>query len=153
MKNILNEPNKIELLKRIEKVKESNKALWGKMSVNEMLCHLADQVRVSLQLIKTKDASSFLTRNVAAKIVLAGMPAPKGKIKTFPEIDFVLGNGTKPTEFENDKSLLKNLVAEFLSKENEFPFQPHATFGPFTKMDWGRIIYIHFDHHLKQFGA
>ena len=85
--------------------------------------------------------------------MLLGIPAPKGKIKTFPEIDLEKGNGTKPTSFENDKTLLKKIVSDFLEKDSSFNYQPHGAFGPFTKEQWGRIIYIHFDHHLKQFGA
>ncbi len=153
MKNILNIQNREELLTRINNTKETNTALWGKMSVNEMLCHLADQIRVATNQIKTKDFSNFFTRTIASKLVLLGMPAPKGKVKTFSEIDLDKGNGTKPTSFENDRSLLKKNVSDFLEKDNSFIFQPHSAFGSFTREQWGRIIYIHFDHHLKQFGA
>ena len=153
MKSILIAQNREEILGRINNLKETDAALWGKMSVNKMLCHLADQIRVATNQIKVKDFSNFFSRTIASKIVLLGIPAPKGKIKTFPEIDLEKGNGTKPTSFENDKTLLKKIVSDFLEKDSSFNYQPHGAFGPFTKEQWGRIIYIHFDHHLKQFGA
>lgn len=153
MKNILNDQNREELVTRINNLKETNSALWGKMSVNEMLCHLADQIRVAVNEIKVADFSNFFTRTIASKLVLLGMPAPKGKVKTFHEIDLEKGNGTKPTSFENDKTLLKKIVSDFLEKDSSFNYQRHGAFGPFTKEQWGRIIYIHFDHHLKQFGV
>jgi len=153
VKNNLTTENREELLKRINTLKDSDHALWGKMNANEMLCHLADQVRVATYQIKTRDFSNFFSRTILSKLVLLGMPAPKGKVKTFPEIDLAKGRGTKPTEFENDKLLLKNIVSDFLEKDSSFIYQPHAAFGPFTREQWGRIIYIHFDHHLKQFGA
>lgn len=153
MKNILNAQNREEILTRINNLKETNSRRWGKMSANEMLCHLADQIRVATFQIKTKDFSNFFTRTIASKLVLLGMSAPKGKVKTFPEIDLAKGNGTKPTLFENDKTLLKKIVSDFLEKDSNFIFQPHGAFGSFTREQWGRIIYIHFDHHLKQFGA
>ena len=151
MKNILNVQNREEIFTRINNLKETNTALWGKMTVNEMLCHLADQIRVAVNEIKVADFSGFFSRTIAAKLVLLGMPAPKGKVKTFPEIDLEKGNGTKPTSFENDKTLLKKIVSEFLEKDSSFKYQAHGAFGPFTKEQWGRIIYLHFDYHLKQF--
>ncbi|MFA6981355.1 MAG: DUF1569 domain-containing protein [Ignavibacteriaceae bacterium] len=153
MKNILIAQNREDILRRINNLKETNTALWGKMTVNEMLCHLADQIRVAVNEIKVNDFSNFFSRTIASKLVLLGMPAPKGKVKTFPEIDLAKGNGTKPTSFENDKTLLKKIVSEFLDRDSSFKYQPHGAFGPFTREQWGRIIYIHFDHHLKQFGA
>jgi len=153
MKNILNTKNREELLTRINNLQESDHALWGKMNANEMLCHLADQIRVALHQIKTRDFSNFFSRIVLSKLVLWGMPAPKGKVKTFPEIDLAKGRGTKPVEFENDKALLKKVVSDSMEKEHNFNYQPHAAFGKFTRKQWGRIIYIHLDYHLKQFGA
>ncbi|NCQ18732.1 MAG: hypothetical protein COZ80_13215 [Ignavibacteria bacterium CG_4_8_14_3_um_filter_37_9] len=153
MKNILNAQNREELLTRITNLKETNSSLWGKMYANEMLCHLADQIRIATNQIKTRDFSSFFSRTILSKIVLLGMPAPKGKVKTFPEIDLAKGRGTKPTDFENDKTLLKKIVSDFLGKDSSFNYQSHAAFGHFTRKQWGRIIYIHFDYHLKQFGA
>lgn len=153
MKNILNTTNREEIFSRITLLKETDHALWGKMNVNEMLCHLADQIRVATFQIKTKDFSNVFTRTIASRLVLLGMPAPKGKIKTFPEIDLDKGNGTKPTSFENDKTLLIKNVSDFLEKDSSFNYQPHGAFGTFTRKQWGRIIYLHFDHHLKQFGV
>ncbi|MCK9424494.1 MAG: DUF1569 domain-containing protein [Ignavibacteriaceae bacterium] len=153
MKNILNVQNREKLLTRINNLKETNSRLWGKMSANEMLCHLADQIRVATYQIKTRDFSNFFSRTILSKLVLLGMPAPKGKVKTFSEIDLAKGNGTKPTSFENDRSQLKKIVSEFIEKDSSFNYQPHGAFGPFTREQWGRIIYIHFDYHLKQFGA
>lgn len=83
MKNILNAQNREELLTRINNLKETNTALWGKMTVNEMPCHLADQIRVAVNEIKVADFSNFFTRTIASKLVLLGMPTPKGRVKTF----------------------------------------------------------------------
>ncbi|MDP3149605.1 MAG: DUF1569 domain-containing protein [Ignavibacteria bacterium] len=153
MKNILNTSNREEIFSRISILTETDNALWGKMSVNDMLCHLADQVRVAINQIKVKDFSNFFSRTIASKLVLLGMPAPKGKVKTFSEIDLAKGNGTKPTSFENDKTLLKKIVSDFLEKDSSFNYQPHGAFGSFGREQWGRIIYLHFDYHLKQFGV
>jgi len=29
----------------------------------------------------------------------------------------------------------------------------HPVFGPFSTMEWRRFVYLHMDHHLRQFGV
>lgn len=87
MKNIFSSKDNLEILNRIMNLTPDSKRQWGKMTVNEMVCHCADQIRVALGKIETRPAGNTLTRTVANRLVLLGLPAPKGKIKTFPEID------------------------------------------------------------------
>ena len=30
---------------------------------------------------------------------------------------------------------------------------PHFFFGPLTPMEWSALMYVHLDHHLRQFGV
>jgi hypothetical protein len=152
MKTILNQADKHEIFDRLDSLTQRQKPLWGKMNSIEMLCHCADQIRVALNEIKIPIRSSFLSRFLLGNLVLWGLPAPKGKVKTFSEIDQSLNNGTKSLGFEEDKKLLKKVIEEFLLKDEGYSFQAHAVFGPFNRKKWGRIIFIHLDHHFKQFG-
>lgn len=79
------------------------------------------------------------------------MPAPKGRVETITEIK--QGNGgTKPTEFYTDKNTLIELIKKFNENLKENEIINHPAFGPLNKQQWGRIIYAHLNHHLKQFG-
>ncbi|MCL6098216.1 MAG: DUF1569 domain-containing protein [Bacteroidetes bacterium] len=59
--------------------------------------------------------------------------------------------GTKPKNIEEDKAHLINLINSFNGKfpQNENP--RHPAFGYMNKKQWGRLIFTHLDHHLKQF--
>ncbi len=153
MKNLFNRKVKAEILNRVNKLQPNSEKLWGKMTVNEMVCHCADQIRVALAKIKTKPDGNFFTRTFVKQVVLLGLPAPKGKIKTFPEIDLALGNGTKPASFDSDIRELINLINEFTNAKEDFSWPEHSVFGKLSKKQWGRIVYLHLNHHLTQFSV
>ncbi|MES2767188.1 MAG: DUF1569 domain-containing protein [Bacteroidota bacterium] len=152
MKNIINPQDKAEIVARIQKLTPESKAQWGKMNAGQNLCHLNDQLRLALDQKTIPDAGNFFTKTILKKLILWGMPAPKGKAKTHPDLAQEFG-GTKPTDFEADrKSLLKN-IDEIAAKPENSEWKPNPVFGKMTKEEWGRMAYTHMDHHLKQFGV
>ena len=56
--------------------------------------------------------------------------------------------------FEVEKNKLLDVVQRFHtggpSKVGKFP---HPMFGAFTSEQWGRAMWKHLDHHLRQFGV
>ena len=82
MKNILNEEDRKELIARVNNLSEDDKRLWGKMNVNQMVCHITDGLRVSMQEIMTKYTGNKLKETLLKRLVLLGMPIPKGKAET-----------------------------------------------------------------------
>lgn len=151
-KNILDTAAKASMQERIAKMRPDSQRLWGKMNASECLCHMADQIRMTLGHLPVKDQSNFMSRTLAKMLVMAGMPAPKGKVETAPEIN-AQKQGTKPTEFEADRRLLLGLIDEFLKTSDTFRYQVHPFFGPLSRKQWGKLIYTHLDHHLHQFGC
>ncbi len=152
MKNILSQNAQDELFARLDNLNEDSRRLWGKMTVNQMVCHLRDQVGLALGEFEIPERK-VLFKPLIRCIVLSGVPVPKGKIQTFPEIDQILGNGSKPVNLQTDIKLLKEKLKEFVNKEKTFPFAVHAVFGKLNKKQWGRLIYLHMNHHLSQFGV
>jgi hypothetical protein len=151
MKNILNEHDKNNLIVRINKLSETDQRLWGKMNVNQMVCHITDQLRISTNEIKTTYMGSRLKETVLKRLVLFGMPIPKGKAETAKEIKQGEG-GTPPTNLGND---IKSCIAQinnFNSNFKQTQITKHPTFGDMNKKEWARLAYIHINYHLKQFG-
>ena len=101
MKNILEAAHRDEVIARIEKLSSNGSPLWGKMNVGEMICHLADQVRMSLGEIKTEYVGNKFLETVMKQLILLGLPAPKGKVETVKELKQGVG-GTKPKNFDED---------------------------------------------------
>ena len=151
-KTIFDPESKAVMLARIAKMNPDSKALWGKMNARQAMCHLADQLRFALGQVKVAGKAGFFGRTVVKFLVLAGMPAPKGKVQTMPELDQITA-GTKPTDFEKDRQTLYALIENVLSQGEDFPWAEHPIFGKLNRKQWGKLIWSHLQHHLSQFGV
>ena len=57
-------------------------------------------------------------------------------------------------DFEEEKQKLRSQVATFAEKGPAIiAAMKHPFFGPMTEEEWGTLMYLHLDHHLKQFGV
>lgn len=154
MRNLLDEDARRFLLARLGRLTPDRPARWGRMTARQMVCHVADPLRIALGELEVPDASNLLTRTVLRWMVLAGVPAPRGKVKTYPEIDQVAGGGTPPQEFEADVDALRDLVARFVARAaSGGHLVPSPAFGALSPRAYGRLMYLHLDHHLDQFGV
>jgi hypothetical protein len=152
MKSILDSSTQKEIEKRILSLNETSNRLWGKMKVNEMICHCSDQVKMAVGEIPTKYVGNFLLSTIVKHLILLGMPAPKGKVETVSELKQGV-KGTRPTTIEQDKKTLLNFVQNFKSIIAKNSNVVHPAFGKLTTEQWARLCYIHLDHHLKQFSV
>ena len=101
MKTILNEKDKLNIIERINKLLPERKKLWGKMNVNEMLCHTSDQIRMATGKIQPKYLGNVLFKTIVKWLILAGIPTPKGKVQTVRELNQEK-EGTRPVGFDQD---------------------------------------------------
>jgi hypothetical protein len=148
----LSDPTKrAELITRINRLTPESKALWGKMSAGEMLCHCLDGSRMALGEIPPTDRSNFFTRSFVKFLIVYLLPLPKGA-PAAPEINPHKG-GTKPLDFENDRRLLIDDINNFAKLTDEDFKGRHNVFGKLTRDQWSRLGYKHLRHHLKQFGV
>lgn len=152
MKTILHNNDINAIISRINSLSDSATALWGRMNVNEMICHCTDQIRMAEGKIDIKFVGNFFLTNIVKNLILFGIPAPKGKIMTYKELDQKI-DGTRPTIFENDKSTLVDSIKGFDNYNQNNEKVVHPSFGKLSKKQWGRLVYIHLDHHLRQFGV
>ena len=148
--NLFDETKRAELIARINLLTLESKALWGKMSAGEMLCHCLDGSKMSLGEIPPTNRSNFLTRNFVKYLVVYIVPIPKGA-PAAPEIN-PQKQGTKPQDFERERRLLIEEINDFANLTAADFKGRHHVFGKLTANQWGRLGYKHLDHHLKQFG-
>jgi hypothetical protein len=121
------------------------------MNAHQMIVHLTDPLRVALGERHAAFRTSILSIWPMNKIVSQVMPWPKGA-PTAPE--FVQGiGGTTPTEFERDRQELSRALARFVEQGNAKPFALSPVFGKLSNDEWARLMWRHFDHHLRQFGV
>jgi len=149
--NLFNPTKREEIINRLSNLTPESKALWGKMSVGEMLCHCLDGNQMALGMRPAADMSNFFTRNVVKYLVVYLVPIPKGAPAP-PEINPHKG-GTRPQDFEKERQLLIDDINNFGNLTDSDIKGRHHIFGNLTPDQWGRLGYKHLDHHLKQFGV
>jgi len=152
MNNIINDSIKSEILHRIEKLNSTTPAKWGKMNANQMICHCADQLRLANGTKQSVFVGNLMLTTVFKWLILTVLKAPKGKIETVKELKQGAG-GTNPTTFENDKKALVDLVRNFDESFKTNKIVVHPAFGKMNHWQYGRLAYLHLNHHLNQFGV
>ncbi len=151
--NLHNEKDRSLLINRIRSLRLDSTGAWGKMNVNQMMCHCADAIRGSLGELGTiNDQSSFISRTLIKTLVLYVIPIPKD-VPTSKRADQVDGNGTSPTSFDADRESLIALIEKFAATPSDYVFSSHFRFGYMNRYEWGILAAKHLDHHLRQFGA
>lgn len=130
---------------RIDKLEYLQKPLFGKMNANQMLCHCTDFFRMAKGAKKAEEYG-VVDLDVIIGLARSGKtaPAPKG----FGQVE---GEGTLPTDFKNDKRILKEYISEFSKLNEDFKFAEHPYFGEIKRERWIELAIYHLNHHLKQF--
>jgi len=152
VKTLARAEDRDEILRRLRALRPENERRWGRMSVHQMVCHLADAFRMATGDKAASDASSVLHRTVVKWVALyAPVRWPPG-ITTRPEIDQECG-GTAPADFASDVACVQAMVERISLEAATLSFGVHPIFGRLSAASWLRWGYLHVDHHLRQFDA
>lgn len=148
--NLRNKESAQKIIERAQRLQADSPALWGSMSVTEMLHHCN---KVHEQLLTPATASSKKTgikQYVLRWLVLYVLPrfpknaqAPKA-LRTKGTIN--------QEEFEKQKTLFAETVNRFATSTNPIAHY-HPYFGNLSTEQWGLTSWKHVDHHLRQFGV
>ena len=151
MNNTLDVQGKAEILARLSKLCPDIQRQWGKMTPNQMVCHLTDSFVGMMGGKEVSSKSNFFTRSVVKQLALKSpFPWPHS-VRTMPEMDQEIG-GTPPDEFDRDRQKLILAIERFANQPKDFRFSPHPIFGTLTEAEWMVWGYRHCDHHFRQFG-
>jgi hypothetical protein len=150
-KTILDKMARERLVERIQKLTPASSRLWGSMSVNGMLCHVADAMEQGLGRRSDRDKSNLFMRTVLKTLVIYVLPMVKGA-PTSEKMD-PSREGTRPHDLEHDRNRVLSLLDESGHWPADKPMADHPAFGPLTNAQRGRLTWKHLDYHLRQFGA
>jgi hypothetical protein len=152
MKTLSNPTDLVEIQTRLQQVRADSLRQWGKMTPQQMLCHLSDAYQVAMGERAEKYVGNWFLTTVGKWIALsAPLKWPKG-IKTGPASDQEQA-GTRPGDFEQDRQRLATLLRRFTAAQRDFQFAAHPAMGKLTVEEWMRWGYLHADHHLRQFNV
>ncbi|NQX46126.1 DUF1569 domain-containing protein [Paenibacillus tritici] len=149
MNNIFDLSHSKEILVRIDQLMQSAQPQWGQMNVAQMLAHCSSFHDIAMG--KSHSPRSWLGMLVgkfAKPIFYNDKPLPRNMstIQTIMIVD--------KREFEVEKEKLKQSILILQSDgPKNCANRTHPFFGVLTSEEWGKGIYKHLDHHLKQFGV
>ena len=118
-----------------------------------MICHLNDAFLMGTAAAPVSDVAHLANRTLIKWIALYAPARWPRDIRTRPEIDQVLGGGTRPGDFAADAATLATLIESAATDPQFFDGRRHPIFGSLSRHAWLRWGYLHVDHHLRQFGA
>lgn len=148
MKNLFTPADRESLSHRLATLEPGAQRQWGRMDAAQMLLHCARSLEAATGDRPTKQV--FLGKLVTPFIrgfVLGEKPWGKNG-PTDPS--FVVSNAC---DFEAERIRLATLIDRFVRRGPEGAAkETHAFFGKLSGSEWGRLMYKHLDHHLRQFG-
>lgn len=150
MKNIFDAQITNKTIERINQLTPNTQALWGKMTVDQMLAHC----NVTYEMVyedkhpRPNALVKFMLKLFVKPTVVGAKPYKKN-MRTAPAF---LITEKKDFEFE------KNRLIEYLKRTQElgeahFDQKESHSFGKLTLQEWNIMFYKHLDHHLSQFGV
>lgn len=150
MKNCFDAQVTAELIERVQHLGAESPALWGKMSVDQMLahCNVAYEMAFTDKHPKANSLMRFLLKAFVKPGVVNEVPY-KRNLPTAPA--FQIKN---KKNFAEEKGRLISFLEQTLAAgEAAFEGKTSPSFGPMTAKEWNNLLYKHLDHHLNQFGV
>jgi hypothetical protein len=136
-----------ELNRRIQTLKPTDYALWGKMHVAQMLAHLCAPLEGQLGKVAYKERGNFFLRLFFKPLLYNdrewGKNIPTAK-------SFVVSDAR---DFAREQARLLQNIQEAHQRNLQGVWSDHPSFGKFTPEQHGKMVYKHVDHHLRQFGV
>ncbi|MBM3739304.1 MAG: DUF1569 domain-containing protein [Acidobacteria bacterium] len=131
---------------RISRLTPGSQAQWGKMNCAQMMWHCAGPFQQAVgDKTVTANGPAILRFPLMRWLILNVFPVPKGA-PTAPE--YIAPDNV---DFAKAKADLTAALDKFTRSKGEFRDNP--VFGRLSREDWGKLMYKHMDHHLRQFGV
>ena len=147
---------------RLDRLSPESVPHWGQMPARQMVCHVADQLRIAVGDTETGSrkivvrlgrrevaASPGLLRfKTARHFLVHSLPWPRARVDAPPEM-----LRTLPGEWGADIAALHALVDRVGTRGPSEQWGIHPWFGVVSGQEWGLLCWRHLDHHLRQFGV
>jgi len=147
MQSIYNANDNAAMIARINSLTSESKALWGKMTVDQMIKHTTEAISVAFgeRDLKINFLMRFLGRMMKNKIFNSEFSRNS---PTAPEFVF-----KEKYDFEESKDVLIEKFSRFAKGHESIKLMQHPFWGPLSYEDWNKLMWKHLDHHLRQFGV
>jgi hypothetical protein len=137
------------ITERLERLGADSARQWGKMQAAQMLAHCALALELPMD---HPERRQILLGKILARFVRG---------KWLGEAPFERDSPTDPSfvvsdarDFAGERARLLRAIERFAERGPERAAgMVHTFFGRLSGEEWGRLMYKHLDHHLRQFGG
>ena len=137
-----------EIRDRVARLTPDRAGQWGRMSTQQMVCHLSESLKLSLGELHAAPKHLPIRYPPLKQIVIYLAPFPKNA-PTAPELVIA----ATPQPWGDDVARLQTLIDRFTARSAQTAWPDHPAFGPMSRRACGVLAYRHMDHHLRQFGV
>lgn len=147
MASLFNPDDNQQMIERIEKLTPETTALWGRMTVDQMLRHCAAPVDVATGklTLKMPVLLGLLGRMLKKKVLRKGLDKNSPTAREFVFRD--------RSDFETAQHELIERYRMLANNRAYITVLKHPFWGKMSYEDWDRLLWMHLDHHLRQFGV
>lgn len=147
MSSIFNKSDNDTIIARINSLTAESKALWGKMTVDQMCKHCTSAINVAFD--KQDVKVNFLIR-LLGKLLKNNVFNSEFKKNSPTAKEFIFANHY---DLEIAKKEFIESFSQFARGPQTIKVMDHPFWGKMTYEDWDKLMWRHVDHHLKQFGV
>ncbi len=137
------------LVARVERLNASSVPLWGSMHAAEMLLH-CNVVHTAVLNWNGAKGRATMRQRLMKFAWLYILPRFPRNVRTSRK--FNVKGQVDQDAFSRQREEWVSLLRKFTQKDIPL-FSPHPFFGPLDTEEWGRVLWKHADHHLRQFGV
>ena len=148
MKSMWQDETRREVSDRIGQLARDRKGEWGRMSSQQMVCHLIGSVQMAIGEKAIANRWTPFRIPGVKEFVLYIAPFPKN-VPTATELVVT----STPNPWDRDVAELRQTIDRFVGRGREARWPEHPAFGTLSGSQWGVLVYRHVDHHLRQFGV
>jgi hypothetical protein len=149
MMDLFDPADREAIQRRLSGLHPSSPRQWGKMTAPQMLAHCSVGLEFACgDRVKKQAFLGRLLGPLVRPLVLGEKPF-RQNAPTDP--DFLIAD---ERDFAEERARLAVLIEKFcVAGRSPADGRVHVFFGRLTAGQWGRLMYKHLDHHLRQFGA
>lgn len=147
--SIFNSVDEQLIVKRVAKLQSTSPRQWGTMTPQEMCWHCRQQIEMVLHPQAAKVEQNLFRYQPMKWLAIFVVPWPKGS-PTAPSLD-VRKSQPAVSDMDTEKQALLQAIQQV--KLQTVVHAVHPLFGKLNKHYWGRLIWKHLDHHLRQFNC
>jgi hypothetical protein len=137
-----------EIILRIEKLKPTDTAKWGEMNATEMLAH-CNLAHYSILKVQPSGETPTIKQRLG-KFIFFNLKNEFPRLAKGPR-RFDMKGKVDLAAFEEELSKYKHIIGKYGKLEQQLHGN-HPKLGPLNHAEWGRFVWMHADHHLRQFG-